>query len=72
MNVKNDIKKWVGWDERGNIDNEGFRIRTGHYQTKLLLPRKRPGDMFNEFTERNAPELIAMYNIEYGDVEYNI
>lgn len=72
MNVKNDIKKWIGWDENGNINMEGFRLKTGHYANGMILPKKEKVDSLAEFTERNVDSLWELHNVIYQDPEYNI
>lgn len=72
MNNKKDIKKWLGWDKNGTIDIEGFRKRTNHHSKHKKLLREKEVDVFNEFTERNAPELTAFQIAIERDREYNI
>lgn len=72
MNVKNDIKKWIGWNDKGVVDMEGFRLKTGHYYNNISLERKEKVESWNEFTERNAPEIIGFFTATNEEKEYNI
>ena len=51
---------------------EGFRLKTGHYYNNISLERKEKVESWNEFTERNAPEIIGFFTATNEDKEYNI